>query len=66
MEQHAYWAGDAYSSWVLPRNLTVGGICGTWSEDFFRLHTLLAQCTDLDCRCKTLWQHNVCVCVMPQ
>ena len=28
LESHAFWAGDAYSSWMLPDYLTVDGING--------------------------------------
>ena len=44
LEEHAFWARDSYSSWRLPDHLTVGGICGAWSDDFEALSVLLDQC----------------------
>ena len=41
--------------------VTVGGICGAWSDDFEALGVLLDQCQEATCVCRHTWQRNVCV-----
>ena len=33
LQNHAIWAGTAYTSWMLPLGLTVDGINGAWNGD---------------------------------
>ena len=58
---HGYWSVTTYSSWTLPPNLTVDGICGAWNEeDLYSLRLLVQGCTVAGCGYQRIWQHNVC------
>ena len=59
LDTHAFWAGDAYSSWRLPDHLTVDGINGAWCWDAANLDSLLAFCTDPICGCHGGGHDNV-------
>ena len=60
LDTHAFWAGEAHSSWRLPNHLTVDGINGAWCWDAANLDSLLALCTDVSCDCRGAG-HRVCV-----
>ena len=45
LKRHAYWSNGLYSSWVLPLDLAMDGICGSWNSDFGNLSTLIDACT---------------------
>ena len=49
--KNAYWSGDLFSSWILPPDLTVGGVCGEWNADFASLGSVIQQCRDRECGC---------------
>ena len=49
--KNAYWSGDLFSSWILPPDLTVGGVCGAWNADFASLKSAIQQCRDRECGC---------------
>ena len=51
LEKHAYWDGSLHSSWILPPDLAVGGICGTWNDDVGSLDRLLDSCNTPGCNC---------------
>ena len=53
LKKHAIWNGIAYTSWMLPLELSVDGINGTWNEDIACIEPLQnATCNDTDCQCR--------------
>ena len=61
LNEHAFRAGDAYSSWRPPDSLTVEGINGAWCWDADNLDRLQQLCTDVTRACKDENTGNVCV-----
>ena len=60
LQKHAVWKGMAYTSWVLPPNLTVDGINGAWNRDIACIdYVKQASCADA-----TFLQTAQCVCVV--
>ena len=60
LKKHAIWAGTAYTSWMLHRELSISGINGAWNEHFAFIEPLQnATCQDTAYQCRK--QHNVCM-----
>ena len=61
LNEHAFWVGEACSSWRLPDRLTIEGINGAWCWDAENLDRLQQLCTDVTCACQDENTGNVCV-----